>query len=111
MKSAVELAARYEALAAGVHYQEDTRRFQDSAVRWGAESHPDRYRMGFPDRDQRQYATRAGVDRSRQQRCPAVYWGYDADENGVSPLEDSPPESQISALNITEKLPYTYQRR
>lgn len=111
MESDVQFAVHHEAFTVGTHYDEETRRFQDSAVRWGAASHPDRYRMEHPIRDARRYATRAEVDRIYQQPYAVPRGGYDADVNGVSPLTYSPPESQVSALNVTQKLPYTHRRR
>ncbi|KUI66968.1 hypothetical protein VM1G_02007 [Cytospora mali] len=111
MRSDVAVAATYEGFTAGVNYDEGTRRFQDSTVRLGAASHPDRYRIDHPVRDQRKYATRVTADRYHQQPLAASYGGYSVGESSRARPADSPPESEISAFNITQKLPYTYSRR
>ncbi|KUI57248.1 hypothetical protein VP1G_04529 [Cytospora mali] len=112
MRSDVAVAATYEGFTAGVNYDEGTRRFQDNTVRLGAASHPNRYRIDHPVRDQRQYATRVDVDRYHQQQpLAASYGGYSVGESSRARPIDSPPESEISAFNITQKLPYTYSRR
>lgn len=114
MKSDVQFAVHHEAFTAGTHYDEATRRFQDNMVRLGAASHPNTHsRRETPNRDPRQYTTtRAEADRYQQQQAYAApYGGYGVGGIGVSPLTYSPPESQISTLNVTQKLPYTYNRR
>ncbi|ROW11276.1 hypothetical protein VMCG_01365 [Cytospora schulzeri] len=111
LKSEVEFAAQHEAFNKGTHYDEDTRRFQDNTVRWGAASHPNACRRDRPNRDPKQYTTRAEADRYQQQSYAAPYGGYGVGGNRVSPLTYGPHESQISALNVTHKLPYNYQRR
>jgi hypothetical protein len=129
MKSDVQLAVHHEAFTTGTHYDEATRRFQDSMVRRGAASHPNTYTHGRrepPDRNPRRYATtRTEHDRYQQQQQQqqhqqqqqqqqqqsyvAPYGGYGLGGFGVSPLNYSPPETEISALNVTQKLPYTYK--
>ncbi|ROW01532.1 hypothetical protein VSDG_02196 [Cytospora chrysosperma] len=119
MKSDVQLAAHHEAFTTGTHYDEATRRFQDSMVRRGAASHPNTHSHGSrepPDRNPRRYATtRTEHDRyqqqQRQQQQPYVapYGGYGLGRFGASPLNYSPPETEISAFNVTQKLPYTYR--
>lgn len=142
MQADVQFAVHHKAFTAGTHYVEDTRKFQDSMVRWGATVHPDRHnvhgaRHGDPRQyataatvdpyqhqphvaevqgharrgDTRQHATVAAVDPRQHQAYAAHVEGYGVDEDEASRRSDSPPESEISAFNIAEKLPYRYQRR
>lgn len=111
MRPDVQPAAVHEAFTVGTHYNEDTRRFRDGTVQWGAASHPDRHRLEIPTRDTRRHATSSEIDRYRQRSYAASRGGYGVDVNGASPLTYSPPESQISAINVTQKLPYNRRRR